>query len=368
MARWELLTDEVARETWDDALVRLTDYSPFQTYAWGQYRRGLGWEPCHWAAFNEKSEIVAMILGGLRRYPLGLGLVWSEGAPGGDLSACDESLQNAMKQTTGLKRLYCRFRCDRERRVGDALMLSAQGWSRSWSPITTSYSMSLDLRRTEEELLAGLQSNWRRNLKQSWKRKLTVRQWENPTADEVVSLYASMEKLKGLEEQHAREEIEQLFKDLKSRMILYRCDDENGELLSLRGCLVVGDRASGWLAACNERGRELLASYAVFWGMMQHCMRLKLADFDLAGIDPVRNQGVYRFKKGTGAAPVEYLGEWDWASSPWLQWFGNWAISRRARLKRAESLGKNSAAVPVKAVPARAGKSDQFAQPTVALR
>ena len=43
MARWELLTDEVARSTWDEALLKFDDYTPFQTYAWGEYRRGLGW-------------------------------------------------------------------------------------------------------------------------------------------------------------------------------------------------------------------------------------------------------------------------------------------------------------------------------------
>lgn len=57
------MTDEVARGTWDEALLRFADYTPFQTYAWGEYQRALGWEPCHWAAFNEHGEIVAMMLG-----------------------------------------------------------------------------------------------------------------------------------------------------------------------------------------------------------------------------------------------------------------------------------------------------------------
>jgi peptidoglycan biosynthesis/recognition FemAB-like protein len=342
MARWELLSDDVAREIWDDSLVRCDNYSPFQTYAWGEFRRGLGWEPCHWAAFNDQGEIVAMMLGGLRRYPLGLGLVWAEAAPVGDLSACDESLQKAMRQTTGLKRIYCRFRSDRERRVEDALKLSALGWSRSWSPLTSSYSMSLDLTQNEAELLAGLERNWRRNLRRAWRNKVTVRKWEHPNVEEIMAVYASMEELKGLEKQHSRLEIEHLFKNLKEGMILYRCDDEDGVLLSLRGCVIVGDRASSWLAACNERGRELLASYAVFWGLIQECQRLNMKSLDLGGIDPIVNPGVYQFKKATGSVPIEYLGEWDWASSSWLQWFGNWAISRRAHFKSAEASLKSS--------------------------
>src|SRR6185295_4501176 len=100
MARWELLSNEAAQKTWDEALLHCADYSPYQTYAWGEYRRALGWEPCHWAAFDDNGEIVAMMLGLLRRYPLRVGLVWSEGGPIGDLSVCDSSLQQAMKETT----------------------------------------------------------------------------------------------------------------------------------------------------------------------------------------------------------------------------------------------------------------------------
>jgi hypothetical protein len=367
MARWKMLSEEVAREIWDDALVRCDNYSPFQTFAWGQFRRGLGWEPCHWAAFNEQGEIVAMMLGGLHRYRLGLGLVWAEAAPVGDLSVCDESLQSAMKQTTGLQRIYCRFRSDRERSVEDALRLSGQGWSRSWSPLTSSYSMSLDLTQTEEELLAGLERNWRRNLRRAWSRKVTARRWENPNVDEIISVYDSMEQLKGLKKQHSREEIEQLFNSLKERMILYRCDDEDGRLLSLRGCVIAGDRASSWFAACNERGRDLLASYAVFWGLLQECLRLNMKTLDLGGIDPVLNPGVYQFKKATGSRPLEYLGEWDWASSPWLQWFGNWAISYRARLKNAESSLKSTAlATAPKPVLANANIREKLPEPRIA--
>jgi FemAB family len=344
MARWELLNDETAQRVWDQALLCLDDYSVFQTYSWGQYRRALGWEPCYWAAYDDKEKIVAMMLGGLKRYPFGLGLVSTEGGPVGDLTACDESLQTAMKQTTGLKRIYCRFRCDRERRIDDVLRLSAQGWTRTWCPLTSSYSMLMDLKRSEQEIMAGCERNWRRNLKNSWERNLTVRQWENPEPDAIMSVFASMEKVKGLEAQYSRQEIESILNTWADSMVLYRCDDERGELLSFLACLVVGERAMFWLSACNERGREKLAAYAVFWGMLQHCLNSGLKEMDLAGIDPIGNPGVYRFKRASGARALEYLGEWDWASSSWLRWFGNWAISQRARLRKAESALTRSSA------------------------
>ena len=365
MAQWQLLENEVAQKTWNEALLGLDDYTPFQTYAWGEYQRALGWEPCHWAAFDEHGQIVAMMLGLLRRYPLGVSLIWSEGGPVGDLSVCAESLQQAIRQTTGSKRVYCRFRCDRQREVEDALRLNTQGWQRSWFNLQTCYSLRLDLTKEESQLLAGCERNWRRNLRRALEGSLKVEQWHDPSVDEIVSAYDSMQSLKGLEEQHSREEFEQLFVHLKGQLVIYRGTNEQGQLVSLHAWLVLGNRATAFLSVTTEEGRQLHSSYAVIWAMIQHCLHLNLQYCDLGGIDPVKNPGPYRFKKATGAVPVEYLGEWDWASRPWLRWFGNWAISRRQRLRAAESALKSSRRITSEASFAQP-RSDAVSNPGIA--
>jgi len=334
---WKLLSEDEARESWDETLTRFQDCAPFQSYAWGEYRRSLHWEQCRWVAFNEKDEAVAMMQASLRRYPLGVGLLWCEGGPVGDLTACGDQLQSAIKKTTDLKRVYCRFRCDRERDIEEVLRLAAQGWTLPWSPLTTSYSMMLDLSPSEDQLLAGCDRNFRRNLKRSEQNNLTVKQWLDASAEEVFAVYESMQSVKGLDEQLSREEIEQIILNLKQQLVLYCCRNEQGEVVSLLGCLVVGDRACCVFSATSEVGRGLNASYTVFWALFCHCQRIGVKFLDLAGIDPVRNHGVYRFKRATGAVPIEYLGEWDWASQPALLWFGNWAIARRDLLKRVSS-------------------------------
>jgi hypothetical protein len=172
-----------------------------------------------------------------------------------------------------------------------------------------------------------------------------VRQWTEPDVDEVLSVYNSMQTVKGLEEQHSRDEVEQLLKNFSDRLVLYRCDNEQGQVVSLLGWVVFGSRAWAFLSATGEEGRKLHASYAILWALIQHGTRLQVQSCDLAGIDPVKNRGVYRFKKATGAVPLEYLGEWEWASAGWLGWCGNWAISRRERLRRAEAMLKAPARV-----------------------
>jgi hypothetical protein len=334
MITWKLLTDDEARQSWDDALIRFSDCAPFQTHAWGEYRRALHWEQCRWIAVDDQGEPVAMLQASLRRYPFGVGLLWCEGGPVGDLSACGDTLQQAIKDTTGLKQVYCRFRCDRERNIEDALRLTAQGWTLPWAPLTTCYSMILSLPSEEDRLLAACDRNFRRNLRRAHESELKATQWLDPTADDVFAVYDSMQNAKGLDEQLSREEIEFILKNLKQQLVLYRCQDAKGETLTLLGCLVIGERACCVLSATSEAGRGLNSSYAVFWELFRHCQRIGVKSLDLAGIDPIRNHGVYRFKRATGATPIEYLGEWDWASRPAMRWFGNWAIDRRDLLKR----------------------------------
>lgn len=336
MAKWELLTNEEAARTWDQTLAGFADFSPCQSYAWGEYRKALGWQPLRLAAFDEQRKVVAMMQGTLRRHPFGIGLMWCEGGPVGDLSVCDDSLQTAVKIASGLKRVYCRFRCDRARNIEDVLRLSAQGWCLPWSPITSNYSMMLDLTQEEDRLLAACDRNFRRNLRRANESDLRITQWFDPNIDEVLAVYASMQDVKGIEEQLSRDEIEQMLKSLGDQVVIYRCDDQEGNVVSLLGVFIVGDKASSLLWATSEKGRTLLASYPIFWALLQHCQRNGVRVYDLAGIDPIRNHGVYRFKRATGAAPIEYLGEWDWASRPILRWLGNWAIAKRASIKKVE--------------------------------
>lgn len=343
MANWRAFTDDEARAAWDDALARLDGCSPFQSYAWGEYRRGLGWEPYRWAAVNEQNEIVAILQAYLRRQRFGIGMLWSEGGPVGDLSVCDQSLQSIVRETVGLKRLYFRFRCDQPRGVQKVLQLKAQGWTIPWAELNSGYTAVLDLKGDENPWLPRAARNWRANLRRAEKNTLVTYQWLNPTAEAIHSAFHSMQKAKGLDEQHSREELEQLLQNTGQQLILYRSDDVSGELQSLGGALVFGSQANLWLFATTEQGRSSRASYLIFSTLVEHCKRIGVTSYDLGGIDPVNNLGVYRFKKDSGATLVELLGEWDWATQPWLRWLGNWAIQQRSRVRRAEKVLKKPA-------------------------
>lgn len=83
------------------------------------------------------------------------------------------------------------------------------------------------------------------------------------------------------------------------------------------------------LAATNVAGRKLYSSYLTISELLSTCLERGVEEYDLMGIDPHKNPGVYNFKKGTGAEPLEYLGEWEWATSEPLYYIANWAMGKR---------------------------------------
>jgi hypothetical protein len=340
-----LLDEETAQQIWNKHLTELADCSPFQTFSWGRYNRALGWKPCYFAAFDENSEIRAMCLGLLRRYPFGVGLMWCVGGPVGDIQTCDENLRKTILETTGLKHLYFRFRCDRERDIKDVLFLNNANWTRTSFMMTSGMSMELDLTRTEDELFAGLSGNWRKSLIKAKKNNLIIKRCFNPDIDELCRVFAEMETKKNLPQLFTREKLENLFKNVNENLIFYRCENEKGELLCFRAFLVVGEQVCDYFGAASDAGRKLYASYAAYWEAVLDCKKQGATRFDLGGIDPWANPGVYKFKRETGARETESLGEWDWATSELLRLLGNWAIQRRQKAKPVKTEQKSAAKI-----------------------
>ena len=328
MVTWRQLTDANELADWDQQLLHFDDYSIYQTLAWGEHRRTLGWMPYRWAAYDG-GTITAMAQGLVRRYPGGIGVVWLPGGPVGDPRAWNDELQQIIRRSTGLTLIYCRFNSFRARSYEDQLHLTQNNWRLARSPLTSGASLLYDVSHTEADRIAACSKNWRHNLKRSQKGSFTVAPWEKPDAAEMRAVYAEMEGLKQIPPQHSETNLRALYMHVGKHLITYACRDVENKLLGFRACAIAGDKAWDMLAATATAGRKSYASYATFWALTQECHRRGVRRYDLSGVDPAGNRGVYDFKQGTGAAPIEYLGEWDWASPRLFALPANWLIGRR---------------------------------------
>lgn len=331
MVTWTLLSRNEAAESWDKNLLKFDDFTYSQTYSWGEYREKLGWQPYRWVAREANGEIVAMMQGFVRSYLGRMGLMWVPGGPVGNIQSWDSELKKSIVEATGLANLYVRICPSRPYKAEDALTLRAHGWKRSMSPLLSGLSMMYNPSLDEELRIASCTRNWRHNLRRSDKYGLSMHYWKHPDINVMADIYASMQDYKNLGQQFSRQELEILFSKMGEQIVLYRCDDATGEPVSLRGCVTAGGKAWDLFAATSVKGRKLYASYGLLWALMKHCHGSGINNYDMSGIDPIGNPGVTDFKKGTGAIPFEYLGEWDWATSKLFGTAVNWIIARRKK-------------------------------------
>ncbi|MGK5094968.1 peptidoglycan bridge formation glycyltransferase FemA/FemB family protein [Deltaproteobacteria bacterium TL4] len=337
MIRWKLQSSPMASQTWNQHLVTFSEANIFQSYEWGEFRKAFGWEPYRWEAVDEEAHVVALFQGVFRKHA-GVGFVFGDGGPVGNSECWGEPLQHQILQDLHLKRCLCRIYPRRPSTIEEVLLLRAQGWQRSLFPFSSGMSMVLDLSCDKEKVIDSFTTNWRHNWRRASKKNLKFERWEQPAVSEVFQIYTAMESYKEIPQQFSEEELKQLLVLLKNYLVLYRGVDESGAVIGVRGCVILGTYALDLFAATTDNGRKLYASYGLFWELLRECMERGVTSYDLNGIDPVGGQGVYNFKKGSGGTPVEYLGEWDWATSEelrlWMSVARQMNTSYRTKLRK----------------------------------
>lgn len=312
---------------WDGHVAALSG-GFYQTYGWSEVRRGVGWKPLRLLAWRG-GQVVA-VASVLVKRKAGIAVCWVPGGPLGASEVLDREFRATLGSALGTKLFYCRISLLRADQAAEAAFLAGAGWKRPAVAMSSGLTMSYALAGDDAERLKRTTGNWRHNLKRSGRYDLRIEHWENPDLDAISALYREMESLKSLPVQHSDAELAAIFAHCREQVIVYRCLDAEGRLLAIRAAGLCGATAMDLLAVASGGARKVYASHATLWELLGHCSRLGLRDYDLSGVDPLGNKGVFDFKHGTGATLVECLGEWEWASLPGLRQAVNWLVARKS--------------------------------------
>jgi lipid II:glycine glycyltransferase (peptidoglycan interpeptide bridge formation enzyme) len=207
-------------------------------------------------------------------------------------------------------------------RIGE--LLRAEGWippstAAGFAAGQPQYVFQVPLAgRSREDLLAGFNQQWRRNIKKAEKAGVEVTVGGPGDLAEFHALYAVT-----AERDHFTPRPLTYFQTMMGalqaedpeRFTLYLARHE-GELLAATIWIRVGTHAWYSYGASANHKRELQPSNAIQWRMMSDAHAAGAAVYDLRGItdtlDPADPHfGLIQFKLGTGGQAVEYLGEWD---------------------------------------------------------
>jgi lipid II:glycine glycyltransferase (peptidoglycan interpeptide bridge formation enzyme) len=176
--------------------------------------------------------------------------------------------------------------------------------------------------RSEDDVLAGMNQQWRRNIKKAAKAGVEV---VRVAADDLEKGLAEFHDLyrHTAERDHFTPRplsyFETMFRALLAeeddRIRLYLAKHE-GDLVAATIWIRVGGHTWYSYGASSTEKRDVRGSNAAQWAMIQDSLAVGADVYDLRGItdtldpdDP--HVGLIQFKVGTGGEAVEYAGEWD---------------------------------------------------------
>lgn len=167
----------------------------------------------------------------------------------------------------------------------------------------------LDLTPPIEELRKKLDAKWRNKLTQSEKKGLKIVAGNG--TDEYrtfCQMYEQMWKRKTFETTVDVEEFGRIQEDLPEthRMRVLICE-QAGTPVSGVVASAMGDSAIYLLGATSDDGLNAKGAYLLQWTLIQWLKENGIRWYDLGGIDPEGNPGVYSFKRGFSGNDVHQL-------------------------------------------------------------
>ena len=176
--------------------------------------------------------------------------------------------------------------------------------------------------RTEDELLKGMNQQWRRNIKKAAKEGVETQRVAADRVEQELKRFhdlyvhtASRDQFTPRPLSYFTTMFRALLAEDPDRIALFTAEHE-GELVAATILIQVGGHVWYSYGASSTEKREVRGSNAVQWEMLRHALQGGADVYDLRGItdtlDPEDSHaGLIQFKVGTGGEAVEYVGEWD---------------------------------------------------------
>jgi peptidoglycan pentaglycine glycine transferase (the first glycine) len=326
---------------WDRLLCQNLDGHLLQSWEWGQFKQRFGWKADYlsWQDDREQTRAAALVLkrSALSHFsvlycPRGPILDWS------NESLRSSVLSDLAKVPESTGSIFIKIDPDIPLEsgqpdpsfellnpLGEQVILDMErlGWTCSDEQIQFKNSMYLDLRPSEDELLRGMKSKTRYNIRLAGRRGVTVRKGGEQDLDLLYRMYAatSLRDHFTIREQAYYQDAWGTF--MKSGMAQPFIAEVDGEPVAAIIIFHYGRRAIYMYGMSLEIHREKMPNQLLQWEAIRWAKTMGYAIYDFWGApDTFTEQdpmwGVYRFKSGFGAEVIRTPGAWDYVIRPTL--------------------------------------------------
>jgi lipid II:glycine glycyltransferase (peptidoglycan interpeptide bridge formation enzyme) len=313
---WQVEVDRATPTEWSRMIDLFDDANLYQTWPYGEVR----WDRRNLShlVLKRNDEVAAIAqLRIVRPTKLNFGMAYLRWGPLFQRRGEEPDAEVLAQMAGALSREYSRKRRLLLQILPNAFLGSnrCELFQSGFSGFTEEPSANLyrtflvDLAPPIGELRRNLDAKWRNKLTRSEKNDLTI------TAGSGIDEYRTfclmhdeMRKRKGFETTVNVEEFRKIQEDLPAphRMRVLICEQKG---TPVAGIVVsaMGDSAIYVLGATSDDGLNSKGSYLLQWTMIQWLKSNGFRWYDLGGIDPQANPGVYSFKKGLSGIDVMQL-------------------------------------------------------------
>ncbi|MDW8299762.1 MAG: peptidoglycan bridge formation glycyltransferase FemA/FemB family protein [Anaerolineae bacterium] len=363
MSGFTLVRFDGSDRAWDETIRQLPCAHPLQTAAWGNFkRRNTGWQPekLIWRASDGTTCAAAMVL--VKRVGI-LRMLYAPKAPLLDYTD-HELLEQVLSDLECLARrhfaLQLKIDPDVVQHTGEpktdswrddpngaavVALLRQRGWRFSPEQVQFKNTVLIDLRRSEDELLAAMTQNKRRKVRYGVRHGVTIRTATPEDLPAMVALYLETGRRNNFLTRPAEYYLDE-WRSLMAEGLAHAFIAEvNGQMAAHVVLLAFGQKClyfNGASTSDNEL-RKLMPADALQWEAIRWAKAHGFTIYDMWGApthfdqsDPLWN--VWLFKRDYGGMLTWHIGAWDYAPLPLLYWLYMRAMPRlRAWLRRRRS-------------------------------
>ncbi len=317
--------DQITSEQWERDATSFKDYTLYQTWAYQHVRSKSENLPVKKIIIKD-SQDNALLMAQIRLYKIPLIERYFGYVQNGPL-ICHRMNNNDLQEALLLFLKYilteriCILRItpyifENEKSNHYSELLKKCGFNKN-TTIPCYYTATLSLKNTPEMIFKNFHRSWRRYLVKAQKETLCIESGTDQIYWSILkSLYEKSKKRKdfiGIEADIFSET--QQFLSSASKIEIIVAKDEKGEPVCAHATSLFGETALGIIAASSETGLRMNASHLVWWHTLLHAKDKGATTYDLAGIDPIKNNSVYQFKMHMGASAIKSIGCFDFCTN-----------------------------------------------------
>jgi lipid II:glycine glycyltransferase (peptidoglycan interpeptide bridge formation enzyme) len=305
--------------SWSRLLAQFSDASIYQTWSYGSIRWGR--KNLNHVIIRKDGEIIGAAQVCVRKVPgLQIGVAYVPWGPLWNNRDREPDYEDFRFIVRSLAREYCErrklvLRIDPNLFATDknaAHIIEAEGLKPR--PLVLPYrTLMVDLSSSLAEIRKRLDQKWRNQLNRAEKNGLLLVEGNSALLYRVfLDLQKQMLERKafipGVDYDEFRKIQEDLPESLKMHVVVAEFE---GEPVAVAVASGIGDAGIYLFGATGDKGIKLKGSYLIQWRMIQWLKASGSRWYDLGGINPEKNPGVFHFKSGLSGIDLRHLGLYE---------------------------------------------------------